>query len=178
LQGYTLRCGFPHSDIHGSTGARPSPQLFAACHVLHRLLAPRHPPNALHSRLIVLSSLHAYPCPEMTPVSMSDDDPYGPTSHTCRRSLSEISCNRPVQTHMSQSRDLPASPLACFAHTNDGAEGSSRDPPHTLLNPIVGSRISHACGLSCPRKSIFHNVNDVCLLIEDRRRRTNSFFGF
>jgi hypothetical protein len=52
LAGYTLRCGFPHSDIHGSTGARPSPQLFAACHVLHRLLAPRHPPNALHSRLI------------------------------------------------------------------------------------------------------------------------------
>ena len=47
LAGYTLRCGFPHSDIHGSTGARPSPQLFAACHVLHRLLAPRHPPNAL-----------------------------------------------------------------------------------------------------------------------------------
>jgi hypothetical protein len=69
LAGYTLRCGFPHSDIHGSTGARPSPQLFAACHVLHRLLAPRHPPNALHSRLIALSSLHSYPCPE----TASDD---------------------------------------------------------------------------------------------------------
>ena len=52
LSRFTSRCGFPHSDIHGSTGARPSPQLFAACHVLHRLLAPRHPPNALHSRLI------------------------------------------------------------------------------------------------------------------------------
>ena len=47
MRAYTLRCGFPHSDIHGSTGARPSPQLFAACHVLHRLLAPRHPPDAL-----------------------------------------------------------------------------------------------------------------------------------
>ena len=56
LAGYTLRCGFPHSDIHGSTGARPSPQLFAACHVLHRLLAPRHPLNALHSRLIAFFS--------------------------------------------------------------------------------------------------------------------------
>jgi hypothetical protein len=67
LAGYTLRCGFPHSDIHGSTGARPSPQLFAACHVLHRLLAPRHPPNALNSRLIALSSLH-YPCPETASV--------------------------------------------------------------------------------------------------------------
>src|SRR6188474_1997857 len=39
--------GFPHSDISGSTSARDSPWLFAACHVLHRLLAPRHPPNAL-----------------------------------------------------------------------------------------------------------------------------------
>jgi hypothetical protein len=41
------REGFPHSDIRGSTIARISPRLFAACHVLHRLSAPRHPPNAL-----------------------------------------------------------------------------------------------------------------------------------
>ena len=41
------RGGLPHSDIHGSTPARGSPWLFAACHVLHRLLVPRHPPNAL-----------------------------------------------------------------------------------------------------------------------------------
>jgi hypothetical protein len=38
----------PHSEIRGSTGARPSPRLFAACHVLHRLSVPRHPPDALH----------------------------------------------------------------------------------------------------------------------------------
>src|SRR5512141_449645 len=41
--------GFPHSDISGSKSARDSPELFAACHVLHRLLAPRHPPRALCS---------------------------------------------------------------------------------------------------------------------------------
>jgi hypothetical protein len=45
--GDTLAGGLPHSDIHGSTPARGSPWLFAACHVLHRLLVPRHPPNAL-----------------------------------------------------------------------------------------------------------------------------------
>jgi hypothetical protein len=39
--------GLPHSEILGSTPARGSPRLFAACHVLHRLLAPRHPPDAL-----------------------------------------------------------------------------------------------------------------------------------
>ena len=39
--------GFPHSDICGSMDICSSPQLFAAYHVLHRLLVPRHPPCAL-----------------------------------------------------------------------------------------------------------------------------------
>ena len=43
----TLTGGFPHSEIHGSKLTRSSPRLIAACHVLHRLLTPRHPPNAL-----------------------------------------------------------------------------------------------------------------------------------
>src|SRR5438876_12009314 len=43
----TLARGLPHSEIAGSTFARNSPALFAACHVLHRLVVPRHPPNAL-----------------------------------------------------------------------------------------------------------------------------------
>jgi hypothetical protein len=41
--------GFPHSDISGSTPACDSPELFAANHVLHRLLTPRHSPCALSS---------------------------------------------------------------------------------------------------------------------------------
>jgi hypothetical protein len=52
----TLAGGFPHSDIHGSTPARGSPWLFAACHVLHRLLVPRHPPNAL--LMLEISTMH------------------------------------------------------------------------------------------------------------------------
>ena len=40
---------FPHSEISGSMGICPSPKLFAAYHVLHRLLVPRHPPCALIS---------------------------------------------------------------------------------------------------------------------------------
>ena len=39
--------GFPHSDIHGSKIICISPWLFAAYHVFHRLLVPRHPPCAL-----------------------------------------------------------------------------------------------------------------------------------
>ena len=39
--------GFPHSDISGSQDICTSPKLFAAYHVFHRLLVPRHPPCAL-----------------------------------------------------------------------------------------------------------------------------------
>ena len=44
--------GFPHSDILGSKPVCGSPKLFAAYHVLHRLLAPRHSPYALSSLTI------------------------------------------------------------------------------------------------------------------------------
>jgi hypothetical protein len=43
------RSGFPHSEIPGSKPACGSPGLIAACHVLHRLLVPRHSPYALSS---------------------------------------------------------------------------------------------------------------------------------
>ncbi len=55
------RDGFPHSDISGSKPACDSPELFAACHVLLRLLAPRHPPYALSSLTIKLTQLVASP---------------------------------------------------------------------------------------------------------------------
>ena len=39
--------GLPHSEIEGSKLILSSPSLIAEYHVLHRLLLPRHPPNAL-----------------------------------------------------------------------------------------------------------------------------------
>ncbi len=42
-----MRFRFPDSEIHGSKDIRTSPWLIAAYYVLHRLCAPRHPPNAL-----------------------------------------------------------------------------------------------------------------------------------
>ena len=50
--------GFPHSEIFGSKLVRSSPKLIAAYHVLHRLSAPRHPPNTLKT----LDRSH-YRCP-------------------------------------------------------------------------------------------------------------------
>ena len=46
---------FPHSDISGSMDICSSPKLFAAYHVFHRLLVPRHPPYALSSMTNLLS---------------------------------------------------------------------------------------------------------------------------
>ena len=56
--------GFPHSEIRGSKLICSSPRLIAACHVLHRLLMPRHSLYALvrlnfcryHKRISLFSS--------------------------------------------------------------------------------------------------------------------------
>ncbi len=47
-----IRGGLPHSEISGSKPVCGSPKLFAAYHVLHRLLTPRHSPYALSSLTI------------------------------------------------------------------------------------------------------------------------------
>src|SRR5689334_13332103 len=56
--------GFPHSDISGSTPACDSPKLFAANHVLHRLLTPRHSSCALSS---LTTNLLWRPAPRRAP---------------------------------------------------------------------------------------------------------------
>ena len=57
--------GFPHSDIHGSKPIPGSPWLNAGYHVLHRLLLPRHPPNALFALDLVQKEQDALPVPEV-----------------------------------------------------------------------------------------------------------------
>ena len=50
--------GLSHSEIPGSKDICSYPRLIAACHVLHRLREPRHPPDALtffrHNRILCL----------------------------------------------------------------------------------------------------------------------------
>ena len=52
--------GFPHSEICGSKLMCSSPQLIAACHVLLRLLMPRHSPCALISLTLVEQPLQLF----------------------------------------------------------------------------------------------------------------------
>jgi hypothetical protein len=75
--------GFPHSDTRGSQDACSSPRLFAACHVLHRLPAPRHPPCAL-------TALDQFP---------------GPQRHSRSRTAGIVSPGPPpTTTHLRRSR--------------------------------------------------------------------------
>jgi hypothetical protein len=92
----TLAGGLPHSDIHGSTPARGSPWLFAACHVLHRLLVPRHPPNAL----LILDTLDVIPKSNV---------------HHAQKPSSEKNKDGPANIHM-HNRDFPERPCPRIAH--------------------------------------------------------------
>lgn len=55
--------GLPHSEIRGSKPILGSPRLIAEYHVLHRLLLPRHSPNAL----LALDLIQKKTCPFCTP---------------------------------------------------------------------------------------------------------------
>ena len=48
--------GLSHSEIRGSKLVCSSPRLIATYYVLHRLLAPRHPPYALSSLITKLTN--------------------------------------------------------------------------------------------------------------------------
>ena len=61
--------GFPHSEISGSLDICSSPKLFAAYHVFHRLLVPRHPPYALISITNLLSFTGMNDCLHMHSVA-------------------------------------------------------------------------------------------------------------
>ena len=64
-----LSGGFPHSDIHGSKPIPGSPWLNAGYHVLHRLLLPRHPPNALFALDPIQEKQDAFPVGSILPTS-------------------------------------------------------------------------------------------------------------
>ena len=121
--------GLPHSDIRGSTGARPSPRLFAACHVLHRLSVPRHPPNALLTQTLAISALRPTQA-RHTPATHPDDPASqsrlpGPITDKARPSSStdERAERRRRQTSLSSPRSRLHQPLH---HVQKHKTGTSR----------------------------------------------------
>jgi hypothetical protein len=106
--------GFPHSEISGSRVVCTSPELIAACHVLLRLHAPRHPPCALSSLTIKFAhrKLGQHNCTS-TPSSseiFSEDFLLGICLFDCQRALLQTrrSPNRPSASRASCYRQVIA----------------------------------------------------------------------
>ena len=113
----TLSGGLPHSEIPGSTIARISPGLFAACHVLHRLSVPRHPPDVLNSRLSAtpngkdhpdirtpISELRTDRCDKLSSQKTLRD----PTDNPCGTHASQAARGFPLRSHNSLLYDCPS----------------------------------------------------------------------
>ena len=142
----TLAGGLPHSEIPGSTIARISPGLFAACHVLHRLSVPRHPPDALHSRFIAphptaktiaRPALHLQGAGRTMPRAL---DP-GPTMG--RQSFSPGGTRRHIVPPSRQAH------RRCADSIGSAVEDTHRDPPRPDLaaRATERSRLGHTIRL-------------------------------
>jgi hypothetical protein len=116
----SIKEGFPHSDICGSTIARISPQLFAACHVLHRLLAPRHPPNAL---LFLHQPISSARTQDQTAPHATNPKTRPAQTHTLNPST-----NQPFHLYLSkeQSTDAKAPVGPVFRKNSRAAQGIER----------------------------------------------------
>src|SRR5919205_2244186 len=119
--------GFPHSEIPGSKLVRSSPRLIAAYHVLHRLSAPRHPPNALKA------------------LDRSHDRCPPPLVRGVERFKSAPSAEG-TDDQKDLSLDLSKDVFACLTHPASRARKASRlrrhDPTATRPKPSLVRRIS------------------------------------
>lgn len=113
--------GFPHSEIPGSKLVRSSPRLIAAYHVLHRLSAPRHPPNALKAL-----DRSRDRCPHSDPQQQS-----------CCRSRTHTGHKKTGDRPLSRSTTL------CLPNMTAGPSSRPAQRPHSLFT----ISISHRAGL-------------------------------
>ena len=118
--------GLPHSEIPGSKGALASPGLIAECHVLHRLLSPRHPPNALLA---------------LDPIQKRKDR--SPLS--CRKSYfpqrsQRLASEEPPSVSVLDLERLLSVVLPRFALLEDGSSHSSNPGRRTSIEPHWNDR--------------------------------------
>ncbi len=64
--------GLPHSEILGSKPILGSPKLIAEYHVLHRLLLPRHSPNALLALDLIQKKKDCFDAPPLRCLSATE----------------------------------------------------------------------------------------------------------
>ena len=140
------RGGLPHSDIHGSTPARGSPWLFAACHVLHRLLVPRHPPNALLSLEITSPGID----PEAS--TMHRNHPQRPTTIPVSRAKRQLRASGSLSLSTQQS---PLNTIAIAGTPETSGQTLRWQRPETHQNLIHPDK-ERRPHLETPPASQFH----------------------
>ena len=153
----------PHSDPSGSTPARGSPKIFAACHVLHRLLAPRHPPDAL---LLLNPSGHQPGKPRTGPIQPSSvvarqSSEKKSTTSTRHRQMSQLHTHfhileqhgptpparHPTSETMLQRR---LSPPESFPAPEDATEPDSQSTKNTTTKPVVRRQTPNNASVTKP----------------------------
>ena len=149
---YGFRCryricgGFPHSEIHGSKGARPSPRLIAACHVLHRLSVPRHPPDALKTL-----DLSRYGPPGATHRGKppNDDTQASATHFTFHGPSPRRSAPKPCDA-TGEALPQPPGPLGNRPISARQRQTSNQDDPSLTSSPCQRSAPRHRAGTTRP----------------------------
>jgi hypothetical protein len=169
--------GFPHSDTLGSQLARSSPRHFVACHVLHRLLAPRHPPRALCS----LTSLSDSPKGEssrevrdlllsFSTLTVATGEPVG-TVRIRQKSKISRSFFADQHLHLVRCSALPGGPAVRWSVSSSSWEWSPpiRGSPVETQND--GSTVSRAVVRTCLDLRVSSGVYPIfSSVVVDRRR--------
>ena len=150
----TLAGGFPHSEIPGSKPARGSPELFAACYVLHRLSVPRHPPDALKRLIPQRHAQEQYRCPlaaskKMHPAQTNQPAlPAGRPIQALPRSQTLFTCpgSRSPSGNQTSRMTRPVS-LVCFARIflGRGAAPLGRRKPRKRMVEAIGIEPTTSC---------------------------------
>ena len=106
-----LSGGLPHSEIHGSKLILSSPWLIAEYHVFHRLLLPRHSPNALLALDLI----------------QKEKD----TRYLCYRLFGYLSTSMSIATAQLVTKgDLSSEPKAYFPAFHPGTRAADVGRPH------------------------------------------------
>ena len=131
------RGGLPHSDIFGSKLVCSSPKLFAACHVLHRLLAPRHSPYTLSSLTIKLKTdaHQSFAC------RLVCDSFFRNTACVCGRKKLPCAEYSVVKDQMGASPQAPTRALPQHALSNLVTSGTGRSATRAALKRSVPTSV-------------------------------------
>ena len=184
------RRGFPHSDIHGSTLVCSSPWLFAAYHVLHRLLAPRHPPSALTSlttktfgrRSIRFAWRRRKPA---MPAHVQQYAPRAPRRPSCLACVSNASPTLASCIATEVARCLlpcfyraPPDKLWCTACRSSALCGNATRAELAALRPVVHSRLPRRARAVRRALIFLYGLNEShCAAARPRRLRSAARFA-